>query len=820
MPVFPFARYCKLAISGLLILCFYGCICGWAETPVKITAVGTIFNDGNRNGQQDSGENGVGGVSVSDGIRITKTDTQGRYRLADISPAGSRFVFISTPAGYTAWDRFYCRVPSSPTNIMTANFALWPLPASSNDLFKFAQITDIHIGRNKTGDVAEFIDDLREIEALAPDFIIATGDLVSSGADESQFVQYKSVRRQLKTPLVSVMGNHDCMKKGKDYFENHLGPAYYSFDYGRKHFIILNCCASSKEQEDWLKQDLMDQQAAGKDALVFQHYPPAGKLLSMLQQFKTQAIFSGHWHSTRVVSCGNVLSVNTPSLRFGGIDLSPRGFQLVTCRADKIILDSRYSGCKQLCVLIAPADGVSLPVGVIPFHMVAYDSSTPVTNVEYQLNNSAWNRMMPQNKFCWQAQEKCSFPGTNQVKIKVHFSNATVLERQSTFTVATAGSLPVPEPGENWPMFHRDAGRTGATEEDVVPPLYLAWFRTLGGTIHVSSPVVEDGIVYIGVADEENKGQAGIYALDGVTGSIKWRYATVSSIRHTVAVDTQRCYGITIDGMVIALDKATGKLIWQYSLGNEMERLCSRWAMAAPLVYDNTVYAGVAPYFVALEATTGKEIWRAPNMGGDWISSLTSPSGNQEHIYVGFNWGKGLFALDRKNGLPVWNNKYRYGYASPVCSGGRLYYCGQPVCALEPQSGACIWSNDMGIVVSTPAIVGDILVIGRGNGQIQAIDGATGRKIWEYRSPRQAKLFSRPYARTESPIISSPVIAGQIVYCGGTDGQLMALDLQSGKLLWNYDLGSPITSSPAVSGNTVYIAAFDGTVYAFTTLCR
>jgi outer membrane protein assembly factor BamB len=371
-------------------------------------------------------------------------------------------------------------------------------------------------------------------------------------------------------------------------------------------------------------------------------------------------------------------------------------------------------------------------------------------------------------------------------------------------------------------MFHNDAGRTGATDEEVVPPLHLAWFKTLGGTIHISSPVVADETVYIGVADEENKGQAGIYALDGVTGAIKWRYATASSIRHTVAVDAQRCYGITIDGMVIALDKATGRRIWQYSLGNEMERWCSRWVMATPLVYDNTVYAGVAPYFVALEATTGKEIWRAPRMGGDWISWLTSPAGDKERIYVSFNWGdKGSFALNRKNGIPVWNNtnKYGTGHASPVCSGGSLYYGGNLLCALEPQSGACIWSNKQA-TIATAAIARNTLVIGCRDNKIQAIDSVTGKEIWTYHFKDRAKLFFWPYERTASPIISSPAIAGQIVYCGGTDGQFVALDLRSGKLLWSYDLGSPITSSPAVSGNTVYIAAFDGTVYAFTALCR
>lgn len=774
------------------------------------TASGVVFSDLNQNGRQDSGEDGVAQVAVSDGVRIMHTDTQGHYQLTNISTIKSRFVFITTPAGYTAWNRFYAAIPSVPSN-MVANFALWPMPATSSNVFKFAHIADIHI--STTNDAKIFVDDLREIEIFGPDFIMATGDLVSDGSKPVEFVNYQSALQQTKLPVINVVGNHD----GASSFEKFLGPTYYAFDYGPKHFIIFNCLMPSKAQWAWLRQDLADQRSSGKDVLVFLHFTPSAKLITLLQQFNAQAVFSGHWHSSRVVPCGNILSVNTPPPRFAGIDTSPRGFRLITCQAGKLFLDDHYSGCKQLCALVAPAEAANILTGAIPIQAAAYDSSWPVMGVEYQWNNGGWNNMTPQNKFCWQAQENCPSPGTNQVKIKVHLGETNVLERQSTFAVS-ARALPVPEAGRDWPMFHNDAGRTGATDENVIPPLHLAWFKTLGGTIHFSSPVVTEGMVYIGVADEENKGQAGIYALDGVTGAVKWHYVTAASIRHTVAVDRQRCYGVTIDGMVIALDKATGTLVWQYGLGNEMERWSSRWSIASPLVCDNVVYAGVAPYFVALEATTGKKIWRASSMGPDWMNCLSSPACDKERIFVGFNWNaRGLFALDRINGLPIWNNtNYGGGCASPVYSDGKLYYYGGH--ALDPQSGACLWKNCN--TVSTPAIAGNTLVIGCPDNKIKAIDSVTGKEIWTYLLKGRVQFAFSPYCRTSAAVISSPAIAGQVVYCGGTSGQFVALDLQSGKLLWSYDLGIPITSSPAVSGNTVYIATFDGTVYAFTALGR
>jgi outer membrane protein assembly factor BamB len=41
------------------------------------------------------------------------------------------------------------------------------------------------------------------------------------------------------------------------------------------------------------------------------------------------------------------------------------------------------------------------------------------------------------------------------------------------------------------------------------------------------------------------------------------------------------------------------------------------------------------------------------------------------------------------------------------------------------------------------------------------------------------------------------------------------LDLQTGKLLWSYEIGAAITSSPAVAGNKIVIGAEDGVVYSF-----
>ena len=105
--------------------------------------------------------------------------------------------------------------------------------------------------------------------------------------------------------------------------------------------------------------------------------------------------------------------------------------------------------------------------------------------------------------------------------------------------------------------------------------------------------------------------------------------------------------------------------------------------------------------------------------------------------------------------------------------------------------------------------------MGASDGKFYAIKTTNGKQLWNFQTGKSIMAFA-PYSRDGSPIISSPAISGRSVYFGSTDGTFYALDTETGKKMWSYDLGAPVNSSPAVSGNAVYIASFDGTVYAFT----
>lgn len=61
---------------------------------------------------------------------------------------------------------------------------------------------------------------------------------------------------------------------------------------------------------------------------------------------------------------------------------------------------------------------------------------------------------------------------------------------------------------------------------------------------------------------------------------------------------------------------------------------------------------------------------------------------------------------------------------------------------------------------------------------------------------------------------SSPAVSGDVIFVGSTDGNLYAVDRESGSLKWKFSSKSRITSSPAVADGLVYFGAYDGIFYA------
>ncbi len=80
-------------------------------------------------------------------------------------------------------------------------------------------------------------------------------------------------------------------------------------------------------------------------------------------------------------------------------------------------------------------------------------------------------------------------------------------------------------------------------------------------------------------------------------------------------------------------------------------------------------------------------------------------------------------------------------------------------------------------------------------------------------APRQFHRVKWKFA-TGDRIVSSPVFAGGVIYFGGDDGNIYALEASTGRQVWKHATGGPVPSTPAVSDGTLYAVSYDGKLYA------
>src|ERR1022692_2138535 len=78
------------------------------------------------------------------------------------------------------------------------------------------------------------------------------------------------------------------------------------------------------------------------------------------------------------------------------------------------------------------------------------------------------------------------------------------------------------------------------------------------------------------------------------------------------------------------------------------------------------------------------------------------------------------------------------------------------------------------------------------------------------RQPRSGEGPCQMEFHTNGLVISSPAVSGGVVFVASTDGNLYAVDRESGTLKWKFAAKSRITSSPTVSEGLVYFGAYDG----------
>jgi len=275
--------------------------------------------------------------------------------------------------------------------------------------------------------------------------------------------------------------------------------------------------------------------------------------------------------------------------------------------------------------------------------------------------------------------------------------------------------------------------------------------------VFLSSPTVVNGTVYIGSGDQQ------IYALDARTGALKWSFATGDVVHAAPAVANGTVYVGSWDRNLYALDAATGKEKWRYITGNDTTIYNQIGLASSPAVALGMVFVGGRDgHFHAVNGRTGELVWKHNNRGG-W--TIASPAVRDGIVYFPTSDGTRFKALDAKTG------EVKFDLQNKAVS------------------------------FSSPALVGDVAFYGTSDGYLQAVSLTTGTIRNTFRTEGSkangdrytdengrlktslmypdrtldGMMIGMRTMQTLGSILSSPTVAGGVLYVGSTDGYLYAI---------------------------------------------
>lgn len=275
----------------------------------------------------------------------------------------------------------------------------------------------------------------------------------------------------------------------------------------------------------------------------------------------------------------------------------------------------------------------------------------------------------------------------------------------------------------------------------------------------LSSPVVAGGGVFFG------SGDTNIYALDAVSGALKWKFKTGEVVHASPAISDGVLYVGSWDSYFYALDASTGNEKWRFRTGEDPKIHNQIGIQSSAAVSDGIVYFGCRDSnFYALDAATGKELWAFPNKGS-WV--IASPAVLNGKVYFATSDSGLLHVVDAKSG-----------------------------------SLAFSLDNKRWPMFSAPVIVGGYLYIGSHDGKFLAVDLTSQKFVWTFEtdgrhqngpsyinpdgSPRYQAAFSDFFyddmvsgvqkMMSVGAILSSPNVADGTIFFASMDGNIYALN--------------------------------------------
>jgi hypothetical protein len=322
------------------------------------------------------------------------------------------------------------------------------------------------------------------------------------------------------------------------------------------------------------------------------------------------------------------------------------------------------------------------------------------------------------------------------------------------------------------------------------------WHTAIGGSVEMT-PTIDGDTLFVGNRFADSTGNpvpSQYYALDLTSGTVKWKITT-NGLTHgsPVATGGRLYFGTSggdppqcLQGGVTAVDESTGSTIWHWYVDPNPNEGGSVWS---PISFDGTrLYFG-----------TGNTC-EGPITTADGAVSLTLDG------KIAWNYTEDSFSQgddDTGGGVLLSNNR-----ATVVNKDGFLI-------SVAEGDGFLGWHNHLGAVdgagmFSTPATDGSTIIVGAGYTQLPTSTSPGQCRVVAVNF-QGTVLWSQTFA---SPMYGYAAINNGVAFITA-DHTLEAVNVRTGKVLWQYTSPNRFRASPVVVPSGVYAVDRGGIVYAF-----
>lgn len=569
-------------------------------------------------------------------------------------------------------------------------------------VFRFAQLTDIHLSPNNPNPTEDLLRSIAQINATdSIDFVLVTGDIAEEG-DRTTMEKVKSCLDLLKVKYYVVLGNHETKwsDSGCTAFGEIFGGERFEFEH--KGFLFLGFNSGPLMRMAYghvVPQDIrwmtetMERYNAGnsrpdKPVILVTHYPMTEgdvdnwyEVTDAVRPYNIRLFIGGHYHRDRDLRYDGIPGILMRS-NLRDKDEKP-GYGIYEITEDSILVYTQRIGePKRQWAAFSLTDSFYDRNGKAEKYP---DFSV---NKEYAQVQEQWIVQTGAGIYCSPAVEKDKvFVGDDLGRL-----TAYALKNGKKLWSFQSGKRIVGTPAvsEGIVVFgSADCKIYGLDAQNG----NLLW------TVEAAEPVlgavtIENGIAYIGASDHTFR------AVNIRTGEVKWAFAGVRGYIETkpLVTDNKVIFGAW-DNTLYALNKADGKELWKWTGG--LTRMHFSPAAVWPVAADGKVFiTDPQRAMTAINIETGNTVWRTFQ---SMVRETIGLSEDKERIYSK-TMNDSIVCYSTKGDQPhkLWASNVGFGYehapSMQVEKNGVVFGSTKEglIFALEATTGKVLWKHKTG----------------------------------------------------------------------------------------------------------------------------